>query len=121
MVVFELEGVEIDRCIRCGGTWLDSGELEQLSGLSGGARGNLSRALEGGPGDPKGSRRCVRCRSRMRLVRVHEVELDRCPRGHGLWFDRSEMEAVVSSFKESGDGHVVRFLKDLHPPPKKGG
>jgi len=25
LVVFELDGVEIDRCLRCGGTWLDDG------------------------------------------------------------------------------------------------
>jgi hypothetical protein len=25
-------GVQIDRCFHCGGTWLDEGELEQLTG-----------------------------------------------------------------------------------------
>lgn len=30
----ELEGVEIDKCNKCGGVWLDAGELESLKGKS---------------------------------------------------------------------------------------
>ena len=32
LVAFELDGVEIDRCVDCGGVWLDAGELESLTG-----------------------------------------------------------------------------------------
>ena len=31
MVIYELGGVEADRCLRCGGTWLDGGELERMA------------------------------------------------------------------------------------------
>ena len=27
MIALELEGIEIDHCLDCGGTWLDSGEI----------------------------------------------------------------------------------------------
>lgn len=27
---FELNGIELDRCVSCGGTWFDKGEIEQL-------------------------------------------------------------------------------------------
>lgn len=27
---FELSGIELDRCVTCGGTWFDDGEVEQL-------------------------------------------------------------------------------------------
>jgi hypothetical protein len=27
---FELHGVKLDRCVSCGGTWFDSGEVEQM-------------------------------------------------------------------------------------------
>lgn len=30
MVVLELDQVEIDHCINCGGIWFDAGELELL-------------------------------------------------------------------------------------------
>ena len=46
MVSFEFEGVEIDRCLECGGTWLDAGELELLTELAGVEPGGVSRALQ---------------------------------------------------------------------------
>jgi len=27
---FELKGIELDRCVSCGGTWFDHGEIDQL-------------------------------------------------------------------------------------------
>ena len=27
---FELQGIELDRCVSCHGTWFDAGEVEQL-------------------------------------------------------------------------------------------
>ena len=30
MVVLELDQIEIDHCLHCGGIWLDAGELELL-------------------------------------------------------------------------------------------
>ena len=30
MITLELEDVEIDHCLDCGGIWLDAGELELL-------------------------------------------------------------------------------------------
>lgn len=32
----ELKGIELDRCVSCGGTWFDAGELEQLMDDKGG-------------------------------------------------------------------------------------
>lgn len=27
---FQMHGIELDRCVSCGGTWFDEGEIEQL-------------------------------------------------------------------------------------------
>lgn len=27
---FEMEGIKVDRCVSCNGTWFDAGEVEQL-------------------------------------------------------------------------------------------
>ena len=35
MVAYELEGIEIDRCLCCDGVWLDAGELEMVTELAG--------------------------------------------------------------------------------------
>ena len=34
MVVLELDQIEIDHCLHCGGIWLDKGELEEVIKLS---------------------------------------------------------------------------------------
>src|SRR5262249_52273907 len=121
MVVFELDGVEIDRCLRCAGTWLDAGEIDQLARLEGGAPDRMSAAVAKAGGGKKGERRCVRCSAKMRLVTVENVEIDRCPRGHGLWFDRNEMETLIAAFRGGDGGAVARFLGELHPKDRKGG
>jgi Zn-finger nucleic acid-binding protein len=117
MVSLEFEGVEIDRCLECGGTWLDAGELELLVELAGIDTTALSRGLREAATLRTGSRRCPRCRRRMRVIEVggaNKVELDRCPRGDGLWLDRGEMETVVRSFSEGEEGAVAKFLGELY-------
>lgn len=43
-----LEGVEIDRCRSCNGTWLDAGELDQLSRREPGLLEKIVGAFRGG-------------------------------------------------------------------------
>ena len=45
------EKLEVDRCRKCGGVWLDAGELEQLT--TGGDAGNLLTRLWAGNADNK--------------------------------------------------------------------
>ena len=118
LVVFELDGVEIDRCLRCAGTWLDAGEVDQVARLQGGAPDRLTAAIARADGGKKGGRRCVRCSAKMRVVTLEKTEIDRCPRGHGLWFDRNDIETLVAANKEGG---VATFLGQLKPAQPKGG
>lgn len=126
MIQFELEGIQIDRCLECGGTWLDAGELEQLAALAGASAGRLSAALRKGRGGRAGVRRCLRCPARLRLIRVEEVGIDACPRGHGFWFDRAEVRELIEALGEGEEGAVARFFgeffrAELGADPKKGG
>ncbi|MCK4624818.1 MAG: zf-TFIIB domain-containing protein [Phycisphaerae bacterium] len=117
-MAFELEGVEIDRCISCGGTWLDAGELEWIAEQAGVDPGPITEALHtkhqrGEQTDLK----CPRCRRRMQVIHVGKepaVELDRCRYEHGLWFDEGEMEKVIASFAEGEGGAVARFFGGLY-------
>ena len=118
LVVFELDGVEIDRCLKCGGTWLDDGEIDQLTRLAGGLPDPLGAAIAAAGDGRPGNRRCVRCSATMRLVTVQTVELDRCPRGHGLWFDKNEMESLIAVTK---DGVAAKVFSELRPTPSKKG
>ena len=109
LVAFELDGVEIDRCVDCRGVWLDAGELELIAGRAGTPPGAMSRAMHAAGGVRLGKRRCPRCRRKLKVVQVQgssAVELDRCPAGHGLWFDAGEMESFIGGF-ETGEGETA--------------
>ena len=116
LIALELEGVEIDHCLSCRGTWLDEGELEQIAELADVPAGPLAAALETVGGEKHGTRRCPRCNRRLTLVNVGSnpaIELDHCPRGHGLWFDAGEMVTLIASFSEGETGAVASLFGDL--------
>ena len=113
LVVFELEGVEVDHCAECRGTWLDDGELETLVLLAGIGGGAWEKALAEATGRRHGRRRCPRCLATLRVVEVSGVEIDRCPHNHGLWFDQGEIRKVISSFESGEGGAVARFFAEI--------
>ncbi len=118
LVVFEMDGVEIDRCNRCHGTWLDAGELEVLAALAGGDAGALDRTFHDAPDAGRSAHPCPRCRRRMRRATVGGVEIDRCRRGHGAWLDAGETERLV----RGGDPPAVAgFLGELYRQDLEGG
>jgi Zn-finger nucleic acid-binding protein len=117
LVSYWFEGVEIDRCLECGGTWLDAGELELLVELAGydpreiGARLRAARRLR------RGERRCPRCPRRLDVIEIGDderIEIDRCPIEHGLWLDRDEMEAVIATSTEADAGAVAKYFAELY-------
>jgi uncharacterized protein len=32
LTTIEMRGIQLDRCVSCGGTWFDAGEIEQMMG-----------------------------------------------------------------------------------------
>jgi Zn-finger nucleic acid-binding protein len=120
MAAFELEGVEIDHCIACHGTWLDEGELEQILTLAGITTADRLEELERSGDGRAGRRRCPRCPRKLREVAAgveQELLLDRCPQCRGLWLDRGEMETLIRAEGAGADeaaGEVARFFGELY-------
>ena len=117
LVTYELDSIEIDHCVTCLGTWLDAGELEMIAERAGVASGAMTIALNKRREGRPTKRRCPRCRRRLREIDIcgtQTVSIDTCPRRHGLWFDRGEMQAVIRSFAEGEAGEVARFFADLY-------
>lgn len=116
LIIVEFQGVEVDHCPGCRGTWFDAGELELIAELAGAASGRLGQALGDAGAGTTGKRRCPRCRRKLRVVTLggaRPVEVDCCPAGDGLWLDAGELRAVVASFAEGGEGVIARFFGDL--------
>jgi Zn-finger nucleic acid-binding protein len=101
MIVMEYEGVELDHCVECGGTWFDKDELELLfEGLGEDVRKLLPTEAEKLPEAPthEKRRRCPLCRKKMQKVLIgpkSDILIDVCPRGEGLWFDDTEVAALA--------------------------
>ncbi len=117
MIALELEGIEIDHCPACLGTWLDGGEIEAIAERAGVEVGPLAEVLENARTGDRADRRCPRCRRRMRIIHPAEpagLELDRCPLGHGLWFDKGEMLTLVRAVSAGEQGGVAAFFADLY-------
>ena len=102
MVIVEFQNIELDTCPDCQGLWFDAQELGQLFDLAGvperyhDLESQVDRLPHVGP-----RRRCPRCRRRLESVRAPstsgELILDECPRGDGLWFDRGELESLLTA------------------------
>ena len=88
------KGIEVDRCPRCEGMWLDYGELDQLEDTvldDDQIKGAMMFSSEGS------ELSCPRCESPMKWFRYrhYNMELDFCEQEHGFWLDKDEEKRVV--------------------------
>ena len=117
MATFEFEGSFIDGCVECGGTWLDTGEIEMLGTFETGDLDRMSADLARAAEVRRTSRPCPRCSRKLGEIHMGSdphLVLDRCPWGHGVWFDRGEMYTLVGSFDGELLGPAARFFSDLY-------
>ena len=114
MVVLELQEVEIDHCLACGGIWLDAGEIELL--LNGSEGDGLLEQLQEGHSSLAGKRKCPICLKKMAIItlgKTDKVTVDRCRKNHGLWFDRGELKTVLTIFDSDKHRSVGDLLKNM--------
>ncbi|NQU45407.1 zf-TFIIB domain-containing protein, partial [bacterium] len=74
------------------------------------------RALAEAPRGPKTQRRCLRCSRKLKTQRFASnppLDIDRCPAGHGYWFDPGEMQALIARFESGETGAVSRCFADM--------
>ncbi len=114
MVILELSEVEIDFCTGCNGIWLDSGELELLlENIE--EREKLLSSLTTDSSHPEKPYHCPICNKKMEKVHVGEnkdVLIDRCVKGHGLWFDKGELKTVLELGADE-ENKVLNLLKEM--------
>lgn len=117
------EGVEIDRCLKCQGVWLDVGELAKIIGAT---VENFPELLiaqtqeakaAGVPKKEKESKElCPKCSIEMKPINYYYesgIIIDSCPSGHGIWFDAKELEKV-QIFKENEDKKLKTNRTEWH-------
>ncbi|HSV98908.1 MAG TPA: zf-TFIIB domain-containing protein [Sedimentisphaerales bacterium] len=116
MITLEMANVEIDYCVSCGGVWLDSGEPELLMDAPEKA-GQLLRSFREDTAGTEQPRRCPICDKRMSKILVGQatppLRIDQCRRGHGLWFDRGELEDILRRGQLDPEDRILRLLADM--------
>ena len=119
MLILEFERVEVDHCAECGGVWLDSGELALMGRRAGPLHTDLLQALEKEEGEPQPTRpkrRCPVCHKPLLCVRAageRDIQVEKCPRNDGLWFEAGTLPAVIKAESKNGENVFARFLADL--------
>jgi len=121
LFVLRFKGIEVDFCDQCRGVWLDAGELEELLSRTG-ARANdpLLKFQQQNGRVPVGHKHlCPRCDESLQEIQIEHsgskvLALDKCPHGHGLWFDVDELERLLGMFpSDSGAAKTIDCLNEL--------
>lgn len=93
------KGIEIDRCPKCDGLWLDHPELDQLEDTAF-AKDELKGMMEYNlrPSDIK----CPVCSNQMTTFnyRAYNLPIDTCEEEHGYWLDKGEDTKVIEIMKQ---------------------
>lgn len=116
MITLELADVEIDHCTICGGIWLDTGELERLLGDPVQAE-RLLNSFRRSDTAAERPRKCPICDKKMAKVGVGRSDppllIDKCLRGDGLWFDKGELQDILTRAHLDEHNRIQRLLADI--------
>ncbi len=104
--------VEVDVCPRCGGMFLDDGELEVIqktverdhSALLNEPLDSVKAGMAAASNEALGPVACPKCGVEMTGRRYglgSQVQIDVCAEGCGLWLDSGELEALEAFYESS--------------------
>ena len=121
LFILHFKDIEVDFCDCCRGLWLDAGELEALLEHTGARADDPLLHFQRQDGVlPNGRPHlCPRCDEPLREIQTEPaglsaLTLDKCPRGHGLWFDADELQRLLSLFPpEDGAEKTIDYLNEL--------
>lgn len=119
--------VVVDTCARCGGLWLDEGELRRLEDLY---RSRVDRipdepdamtaALQMAKQKnlpPAGCPTCGDTMVREEYGLASQILVDHCPQGHGCWLDKGELDAIEAFYaRERAEARtpvLVEWLRNI--------
>ena len=115
----DYKGIEVDRCPKCEGLWLDYHELDELEDSvldQDKLKGTMTYAQRASDIS------CPKCQKPMTTFnyRAYDLPIDFCNQGHGFWLDRGEekrvlelMEQRIRDLNRSASAEVqwAQFLK----------
>lgn len=115
MIVLELHQVEVDYCTECCGLWLDTGEMELLLEYTEN-KDLLLVTFKLDPHSTEKKLRCPICRRKMQKAKAgldSGTPIDKCPKGHGLWFDKGELQEIIEQGCSPTNQEIIELLKNM--------
>lgn len=118
----EYEGVEVEQCPGCGGYWVPGYRLSRIIEIRErcfsieeiAAFKELNQAHQGTVHPAADAIQCPECGTPMQQNHynyAHEVLIDRCPQGHGIWLDPGELEHIQMAVEEH-EGDLEQMVVD---------
>jgi Zn-finger nucleic acid-binding protein len=100
------QGLEVDLCPKCGGLWLDRGEITRAAKLPEAELTRLRALLTGSSGPPpiptQTKAPCPACPGALSEVVLGAVHVDYCEKCHGIFLDRGELEEALTAVQSRG-------------------
>jgi len=97
------QGLEVDLCPKCGGLWLDRGEITHAAQLPEEELARLRDLLRGSSGPPpvptENKAPCPACEGQLSEVLLGQVHVDYCGTCHGIFLDRGELQVAVDAVR----------------------
>jgi uncharacterized protein len=116
MVVLELNKIEVDYCLSCGGIWFDEGELELVL-ENAHEKDALLSSFHVEKASREKKRRCPICRKTMEKIHCGKDEkaclVDKCKHNHGIWFDHGELYDVIKRGNLDKQNKILSMLEDI--------
>lgn len=108
------EGLEVDLCPRCGGLWLDRGEITRAARLPEQELSRLRGLLADAGGPPPlpsdSVIPCPACAGQLSEVVLGNVHVDHCGSCQGIFLDRGELEDALSAVRARDKAATARQL-----------
>lgn len=110
-------GAAIAWCDTCRGVWVSEAELEERVRVVRG-KSEIDLSLVFAPAGPRmygpARRACPLCREPLGHALLGEIEVDRCGRKHGIWFDAGELQSVLHAATQGVAVAVAPVTLDPH-------
>jgi Zn-finger nucleic acid-binding protein len=88
------------RCPQCNGAWISEDSLYQRAKATAVVNTQLPE-LDFGEATGQTRYRCPGCESPLDVMMIGNIEIERCPKRHGLWFDAGELQKVLETSGEA--------------------
>lgn len=111
------EGLEVDLCPRCGGLWMDRGEITRAARLPESEIARLRTLLVESSGPPPLASShlvpCPACTGSLSEVLLGNVHVDYCSSCHGIFLDRGELEQALAAVRTRDAGATARQVFEV--------